>query len=128
MPIMIEITDNKIVGFDNDAKAALEAAVKQHADLLIKEAYGIERRETPPHGQPEVKKGMVNAATAVLRYGSVAKTTTWIRIVRIISAVLALAVGIMYDPIALQEGQYMLIFVLAIAATIILVTISTLKE
>lgn len=128
MPITILIDDASVVGFDAEAIAGLEEEIREHAKLVITEAYGIERRETAPHGQPDVKKGMVRAAAAVLRYGGIPKPKTWIRILRIISAILALAVGILYDPTALQAGGYMLLFVGTIAATVISVTISTLKE
>ena len=50
------------------------------------------------------------------------------KVLRVVAAVLALVVGIMYDKTRLQDGVYMSLFILLIAATIITVTISTLKE
>ncbi|MGJ8698242.1 MAG: hypothetical protein ACSHYF_18115 [Verrucomicrobiaceae bacterium] len=107
----------------------LKGATAEYATDLIEEANRIETGRNSAGGTPEVTRGMVNDAKVLLRRGlGVPKKSMGVKILRVIAAVLSLAVGIMYDETKLQSGGYMALFVLVVAAAILTVTISTIKE
>ena len=129
MPVDIQIVDDDLKGFSGEARDHLKKATAEYATDLIEEANRIEAGRNSTGGPPEVTRGMVNDAKVLLRRGLGAPKKSWgLRILRVIAAVLSLGVGVMYDETKLQSGGYMLLFILAIAAAILTVTISTIKE
>lgn len=129
MPLEIQIPDDDLKGFSDEARDHVKAATVEYVTDLIEEANRIEAGRNSTGGPPEVTRGMVHDAGVLLRRGLGTPRKSWgLRILRVISAVLSLFVGIMYDAEKLQSGGYMLMFILAVAATILAVTISTLKE
>jgi hypothetical protein len=129
MPLDIRIPDDDLTGFSDQAKERLKEATSEYVTDLIEEANRIEAGRNPTSGPPEVTRGMVNDAKVLLRRGLGAPKKSWgPRILRVFAAVLSLCVGIMYDETKLQSGGYMLLFILAVTAAILAVTISTLKE
>ncbi len=129
MPVDIQIPDDDLRGFSPDACEHLRKAASEYATNLIEEANRIEAGRNSTGGNPEVTRGMVNDATILLRRGLGApKKSLGLKILRIAAAVLALVAGLMYDESKLQDSGYMVFFILVVAAAILTVTISTLKE
>lgn len=129
MALDIQIPENDLNGFSDEARDHLKKATADYATDLIEEANRIETGRNSTGGSPEVTRGMVDDAKVLLRRGLGApKKSMGIRILRVIAAVLSLGVGIMYDKTSLQNGGYMLLFILVFASAILTVTISTLKE
>jgi len=129
MPIDIQIPDDDLIGFSDQAQANLKDAITEYSSELIEEANRLEAGRNPTSGTPEVTRGMVNDAKVFLRRGLGSPKKNWgVRILRILAAVLSLVVGFMYDETKLLDSVYMLFFILIVAATILAVTISTLKE
>ncbi len=129
MPIEINIPDSDISGFNDKAQDKLKSATTEFIADIIEESNRIESGRNTTQGSPEITSSMVNDAKVLIRRGlAIPKKNRRLRILRIAVAVLSLLVGIMYDKAKLQSGGYMLFFVLLIAATILCVTISTLKE
>jgi len=129
MPVDIQIADEDLSGFSNPAKGKLKEAVADYASDLIDEANRIEAGRNSTGGNPEITQGMVNDAKILLRRGLGApKTKVWSKIWRVAAAVLSLAAGFLYDKEELQDGGYMLLFILVVATAILAVTISTLKD
>jgi len=129
MPIEIQIQDKDVSGFNLQAKAKLEESVNEFVSDLIEEANRIESGRNSTSGSPEITSSMVNDARVLIRRGlAQPKKGMGLKILRISSAVLSLAVGIMYDSTKLQDRGYMLLFILVIAAAILSVTIATIKE
>ena len=129
MSLEIQIPENDLTGFREQAHARLKEATTKFATDLIEEANRIETGRNSTSGPPEVTRGMVNDAEVLLRRGLSAPKKSWIsKIFRVIAAVLSLGVGIMYDGTALQDSGYLLLFILLVAAAIFAVTMSTLRE
>jgi hypothetical protein len=129
MSINIEISDEDLTGFSDQARESLKGAVLEYSSELIEEANRLEAGRNPTQGTPEVTRGMVNDAKIFIRRGLGSPKKSWgLRILRIVSAVLSLAVGIMYNQTKLQDSAYLFFFILVVAGTILAVTISTLKE
>jgi hypothetical protein len=129
MPIEISISDEATAGFSEPAKSRVEEAAKVFAIDLIDEANRLEAGRNIEGCAPEVTRGMVTDADAFLRRGLYSpKKNKRLKALRIAAGVLPLAVGIMYDKQRLQDSAYMMFFFLVVAATILAVTLSVLKE
>lgn len=129
MPIEIKIGDGDMTGFSAPAKEGLRKAVDDYASSLIAEANRIEAGRNTGNGPPEITHGMVNDAVIVQRQGLGSPQKKFSsKVLRAISAILALIVGIMYDAQSLQQEWYLLIFVTLIAGAILTLTISILRE
>lgn len=129
MSIKIEIDDDELKGFSDAAKDSLRNAVSTYASDIIEESNRIEVGRGSVQGDPEVTRGMVDDAVLLFRRGlGTPKKSAQILLIRIAAALLPLFVGLLYDPAALQDSGYMLLFVLVVAGAILTVTISVLKE
>ena len=129
MPEQIEIADDKLAGFSAQARTRLKDAVAEYATDLIEEANRIEAGRNSTTGPPEVTRGMVIDAKDLLRRGLGVPKKRWgFKILRVVAVILSLVVGIMYNETALQDSGYLLLFILVVAAAILAVTLSTLRE
>ncbi|HGE7137316.1 hypothetical protein [Citrobacter freundii] len=116
--MQIDIEDRNLLGFNQPAK-----------DELIKESNRIESSRNPSSGNPQITSGMVTDATVFVRRGLIQpKKKIRVKVLRVISAIVSLLVGIIYDATKLQDKTYMLIFIVVVAIAIISVTISTIME
>ena len=129
MPIDINIPDQDIEGFNSRAQKKIKESVSEYSADLIEESNRIESARNNTSGDPEVTSSMVNDANVLIRRGLVQpKKGIGLRILRVISAILSLLVGIMYDSTKLQDSAYMLFFIVVVTAAILSVTIATIKE
>ena len=125
----LEIKEEHLEGFNSQAREKVSEATNLFVADLIEESNRIESGRNTTSGPPEITSSMVNDAWVLIRRGLFTpKRSLMIKILRVVSAILALIVGFMYDPINLQDNDYMFLFILVISATIISVTISTMKE
>jgi hypothetical protein len=129
MPVVVEIDDSDLKGFSDQAKQRLAVATEEYATNLIEEANRIEAGRNYGRGMPEVTLSMVTDAQELLRRGlTPPRRSMASRVLRVVAAVLPLAVGMMYDVEKLRQPAYMLFFFIVVAVTIITVTISVIKE
>lgn len=129
MPTDIQIPDDELAGFSDQAREHVRQVVDQYAADLIREANRIEAGRNTANGPPEVTKAMVSDANGLLRRGLTAPKNHWAhKLLRVAASVLSLVVGLMYDPAQLQGQTYMLVFVLVVAATILAVTLAALRD
>ena len=129
MPIDIRIEENALTGFSGQAKDHLKSAVRDYSTELIDEANRIEAGRNAVGGTPEVTQSMVSDAVVLIRRGlRVHKSAMGIRVLRVLSAVLSLLVGILYNESKLQNGAYMSLFIFVVAGAILSVTIAAIKE
>ncbi|HFF8434858.1 hypothetical protein [Serratia marcescens] len=129
MSIKIEIPDEDLNGFSAQAQETLKTAIEEFSSELIDETNRLEAGRNASKGAPEVTRGMVIDAKILLKRGlGSPKKGMWPKILQIISAILSLLAGIMYNDTKLQDSAYLLIFILVVTATILAVTISTIKE
>lgn len=127
--MQIDVDDNSLAGFNDPAKNELKKSAVEFVEELIKESNRIEATRNPASGNPQVTSSMVLDAAILVRRGlSQPKKKLGVKVLRIVSAVLSLAVGFAYDAAKLQDKTYMLVFVIVVAAAIISVTISTIME
>ena len=128
MSIDIKISDDTLSGFSDEAQTRLRDATVEYATDLIEEANRIEAGSNSTNGPPEVTGAMVNDARVVLRRGLAPKKSWGPKILQVMATVLSLAVGVMYDAVQLREGGYLLLFIFVVAAAILTVTLSILRE
>lgn len=69
MPFAIQIPNNNLIGFSEEARELLKSATADFAIDLIEEANRIEAGRNSTDGPPEVTGGMVNDANLLLRRG-----------------------------------------------------------
>jgi hypothetical protein len=129
MPVEILIPDAAIVGFNDQAQAKLKEVAGKYSNDIIEEANRLEAGHNTGQGPPEVTSSMVTDADTLLRRGLAQKKKNFGRkILNIGSSVASLGVGILYDKNSLQSAGYLFLFVIVIAAAILLLTLSTLNE
>lgn len=127
--MQIDIDDTTLSGFNSQAKDELKKATIRFADDLLKESFRIEASHNTAPGSPQVTSSMVTDAATLIRRGlAQPKKKIWNKILRIVAAVLSMAVGFTYDATKLQDKTYMLIFVVVVALAIFAVTVSTIWE
>ncbi|MCD2165679.1 hypothetical protein [Comamonas koreensis] len=127
--MQIDVEDKKLVGFNDPARHALTKSIGEFIDDLVKEANRIEATHNPSSGAPQITSSMVGDAAVLIRRGLARpKRKIGAKVLRIVAAVLSMAVGFSYDAAKLQDKTYMLIFVVVVALAILAVTISTIME
>ncbi|WP_152607704.1 hypothetical protein [Aeromonas hydrophila] len=125
----INISNEDLNGFNEQAKAKLSEAATEFIGDLIEESNRLESSRNTSGNDPEITSSMVNDARILIRRGlAQPKENFGLKILRIAAAVLSLLVGVLYDSEKLQSGGYMLLFIGVITAAILTVTISTIKE
>lgn len=125
----IKISENDLKGFNGKAEAELAEAVAEFVGDLIEESNRLESSVNTTGDDPEITSSMVNNARVLIRRGlAQPKKGVGSKIFRVAAAVSSLLVGILYDPIKLQSGGYMFLFICVVTAAILMVTISTIKE
>ncbi|MCF5716794.1 hypothetical protein GS629_00415 [Aeromonas veronii] len=125
----INISNEDLKGFNEQAKAKLAEAATEFIGDLIEESNRLESSRNTSGNEPEITSSMVNDARILIRRGlTQPKKDFGLKILRIAAAVLSLLVGVLYDSEKLQSGGYMLLFIGVITAAILTVTISTIKE
>ena len=127
--MQIQIPDQDLKGFNEKAKEKLSQATTEFISDLIEESNRLEASRNTTGDDPQITSSMVNDARVLLRRGlSLPKKGVGIKSLRVISAVLSLFAGMLYDTTKLQDSGYMLLFIVVITAAILTVTISTIKE
>lgn len=128
MPVQVTIEDADLAGFSDAAKARLSDAAHEYVGSIIEEANRIEVSRNS-HGPSEITHGMVTDAVIVNRRGlGIRQTNGLSKVLRIVSAVSCLIVGVMYDVSDLQDKVYLASFIVLIAVAILTMTVSILKE
>jgi hypothetical protein len=127
--MQISVDDKALTGFNDPAKAELTKAANDFIEDLVKESNRIEATRNPASGNPQVTSSMVTDAAVLVRRGlAQPKKKLGGKIVRVLAAVLSLAVGFTYDAAKLQDKTYMLAFVVVVALAILAATISIIME
>ena len=129
MPVEIEIPESSLTGFTGQAREHLKDTVVTYANDVIEEANRLEAGSNSASGPPEVTRSMVNGAEVLVRHGlGTSRSALKSKILRVVAAVLSLSVGVLYNEESLQDRGYLLLFILLVAAAILTVTVSTLRE
>ncbi|MBN1169387.1 hypothetical protein JXA63_05895 [Candidatus Woesebacteria bacterium] len=127
--MQIQIPDQDLKGFNEKAKEKLSEATTEFVSDLIEESNRLEASRNTTGDDPQITSSMVNDARVLLRRGlSLPKKGIGIKSLRVVSAILSLSAGMLYDTTKLQDSGYMLLFIVVITAAILTVTISTIKE
>ena len=116
-------------GFSETAVQKLEKFVSEFASDLVSETTRLEAGRNSTSGTPEITAGMVHDANTLLRRGLQPGKRNWITLAcRVASAVLAVVCGAMYDADKLQDGGYMLTFIVMVVVAILTTTASVLRN
>ena len=129
MPVEIDIPEDSLTGFSDQARKRLKAAVVKYANDVIDETNRIEAGSSSANGPPEVTRANVDGAVFLLRHGlGRPKRALGLKLLRIAAAVLPLGVGIAYNDSLQKSPGYLVFFILLVAVTMLTVTLSTLKD
>lgn len=127
MPLDFNIEDEKLNGFNNQAKEKLREVINEFIDEILSTANRIEQNTKATKGQPEINSTIITTARTMLRAG-LHKRVSWLTyLIRILASVLPFAVGMIYDSTWLQNATNMLIFVGLITLTITFMTLSVIR-
>ncbi|WP_176493979.1 hypothetical protein [Cobetia sp. 5-25-4-2] len=125
----INIKDEALVGFNEPARDELKKSTTNFVDRLIKESNRLESQDKVDGREPEVtSKNVYDANLYVTRRAVTNKRSLWSRILAALAALLTLLVSIMYDADKLQDGTYMLIFIIVASVTLLVLTLSVFAE
>lgn len=125
----VQIPEDDLNGFNPEAKKKLREATEGFVGDLIEEANRLESSANTAGDDPQITSSMVNDAETLIRRGLVKPKKRWgVKILRVFSVILALAVGWLYNASALRSAAYMLFFIFILAVMIICVTVSTFVE
>ncbi|WP_338359890.1 hypothetical protein [Yeosuana marina] len=129
MPININIRDEDVEGFNDQAKFELTNSVTDFSNDLIAESNRIESSLNTSNTGPEITSSIVRDAKVLLRHKiSKPKKSFGLLALKIGASISSLLVGILYDKDKLQEGWYLIIYIIAIALAILLTTLTIFKE
>lgn len=129
MEIRVPVSEESVAAFSPPAIEGLNDATASYAKELIAETNRLEAGRNSATDNPEVTRAMVIDARDMMRRGLYTpKKSFGLKALRVSAAVLPLIVGIMYDRENLQDGLYLIAFVMVIALAILAVTLSVLKE
>ena len=129
MTLTINIPEDDLPGFSDQARTRLEEATVEYATKLIEESNRIEVGRNSTSGPPEVTRGMVDDARTLLRKGLIApRKSIWSKILHVSASVLFLAAGILYDEIKLQDSTYLLMYIILASAAVVSVAMAIIKE
>ncbi|MCD8741857.1 hypothetical protein LT679_14670 [Mucilaginibacter roseus] len=129
MPIIININDSDLAGFNDQAKQELELSVKTFSDDLIAEANRIESSVNSTSQGPEITSSIVRDAKVLIRH-KISKPKKHIGsiILKIAASVFSLIAGTMYQKENLQNTIYLVLYIIVIALAILLTTLTVIKE
>jgi len=125
----IEFPENELNGFNDQSKTKLAEYIKEFGSDLITEANRLESDRNNSSQIPEITSSMVNDANTLIRRGLLKPKKEMLHyFLRIGSPILSMATSMMYDPNKLVDKTYMFFFIIALTATILTVTFSTIKD
>lgn len=129
MPIDINISDNDVDGFNEQAKTEFKDSILDFSNDLIAESNRLESSINTSSTGPEITSSIVRDAKVLLRH-KISKPKRSYRIIalKICASISSLIVGIMYDKEKLQDGVYLIIYIIVIALAILLTTLIIFKE
>jgi hypothetical protein len=129
MPININIEDTDVDGFNEQAKTEFKDSVLEFSNDLIAESNRLESSINTSTNGPEITSSIVRDAKVLLRHKiSKPKRSNKTIALKICSSLSSLIVGIMYDKEKLQNGVYLIFYIIVIALAITLTTITIFKE
>ncbi|MCP5381807.1 MAG: hypothetical protein H6912_05500 [Kordiimonadaceae bacterium] len=125
----IEFDESELTGFNDQAKDTLVDKTRLFATDLIEESNRLESNRNSSGGAPEITSSNVIHANIFLReLLSPKKKKISHKTLLISSSIAPLFVGLMYDKDKLQDGLYFIGFIIMIAVSILLTTVSIFKE
>jgi len=129
-PIIISVTEQAVDGFNYEARNQLKRDTDKFVTDLIKEAHRLEENIHTTEKKPEITSSIISNANFWLRNNlSKPKPRPSYRILKVISNILWLIVGILFQTEKLQkETNFFIFFIFLLAFAIILSTISVLNE
>jgi hypothetical protein len=129
MPITVELSDDEVVGFSNQAKNELAAGIRKFAVDLVSEANRLESERRGAAGGPDVSANDIRDALPIVRRREPAnKAGLRTRAIRVGSAACALLLGIIWDRDSLHSSTYLAVVAGLFAVTLLLVILAALED
>jgi hypothetical protein len=129
MPIDINIPDNNLQGFNQQARDELKKGIEDFSNDLIAESNRLEASLNTTSNGPEITSSIVADAKVLLRHKinkpkkGIGKT-----ILKIGASLTSLLAGIMFHKESLQDNGYLVLYIVVIAIAILLTTLTVFKE
>lgn len=125
MPIKVEITDDKLTYFSDEAKNELQKHMEKHAIEVIDETNRLEASMREDSYTPEITRVLVNKA--INKYKNqfnVGKKTKFSIIIKLISTITILLTGLIFDFNAIKTSTvHLIIFIIFLTIAIISTTV-----
>jgi len=129
MPINIDIEEPDLDGFNDQARTELKDSILSFSNDLIAESNRLESSFNTASNGPEITSSIVRDAKVLLRHKiSKPKKSKQKIVIKLGASILSLAVGVMYDKELLQNGFYLILYILVIGGAILLTTLTILNE
>jgi hypothetical protein len=129
VPVNVIIPDNDLDGFSGLAKQELETCVRKFAVDLASEANRLELGRRGSQGAADVSANDVrDALPTIRRRETPKKTTRGDRFIRGGAVVSGIVLGLVWDKPSLQDTTYLMIFLLIFAVTLLLGTLSAVRD
>lgn len=127
--MQIDVPDEDLNGFSQNARDQLQHVTNEYVTDVIEEANRLEATRSNSGKPPEVTSSMVDDANVLVRRGLIqSKGNYKLKILRISAAILSILAGILFDFGEFQNPVYMVVYLVVIAAAILTVTFSVIKE
>lgn len=129
MPVTVAISDANLSGLSDPARQEVKATLESFATDLISEANRLEAATRSSSAAPDVNAQMVRDASTFVRRGMTAKSpSAWTKISRVMAALLALILGVVWDKDSLQSSTYLVGFGALLVVTLVITTFVAIKD
>lgn len=127
--MQVDVKEENLEGFNDQAKSQLIDTTHAFVSDLIEEANRLESKNNSSGASPEITSSNVNDAADFVRRGLTKKKKGFkVILLRILATLSPLVIGIMYNTESLQNGAYLLTFVVVVVVAVLSVTLSTIME
>lgn len=125
MALQVNISDDKVDNFSNEAKAELEKQIKKYGDNIIKESNFIGEAIREDGASMEITSNIVIQAVRKNKMQNKKKSNKTLIIIKIISAFSLLITGFLFDENGYEGAIAKLVFFIII---LIVASVSTVLQ
>jgi hypothetical protein len=127
MPLQINLPDETVRDFNEEAKNELKNVLVHYANRIIIEANKFETNNRKTPGPPEIKRSHIkNSAIVVDRNYFIPPRPRWLYVIKVIAMIGTVIVGYLFTKLTEPWGP--IVFAVVLVITTILLTIQYKNE
>ncbi len=124
MAVQIEIADDKISNFSDDARESFKKQVEKYADDLVREANLLEETARENGAAMEITSNIVLQAARKNKIIHTKKANRFLLVMKIVSSLSLTATGFLFDSNGFQDNKigffaFMAVFTVAAVSTVL---------